>query len=333
MWVYPRIGLAHAQRQVELVRDVFEAGGITQVRALAATDHPAKAPIETGGPIAQPGRLADIRRGVLEDLTNWIAATDPVVAVSKDTARFDIALGRSLHQRLEIVPSDAAHRETWSFISLVLLPDVTVARWPGLHADRVLGSSSKHALQRLWIREHVLGPILDPEHPKPLGEDELFQLFDRTALARNHRLVRILATAVVASRATKRMDWARALYKRITFLTGARLLDALSDDELVELVRSEAATVPGSVPPPRLKVRLASGEAEAKLTAAVVAAWNTHVDIAFGDHRFELEMSELGSAEAVRRLSDRAGDEDLHPFLQEIRSIMRDPAVAELLVD
>ncbi|TQK68524.1 hypothetical protein FBY23_0274 [Nocardioides sp. SLBN-35] len=330
-WVYPRIALAHAQRQVEAIRSAYAEGGVARVRNLASPDHPAKTPVETGGSVAQPGRLSDIRTAILGDLASWMDAPDPVATISRDTARFDIALGRSLYERLDIIHSDAAHLETWNFLSLVLLPDVTVARWPALHPDRVLGSPSKHAMQRLWIRERVLGDILDLSSPKPLGEDELFQLFDRTALARNHRLVRVLASAVIGSRATKRMEWARSLYKRITFLTGARLMDSLSDAELTQLVAAEAATVPGTSSTPRLKVRLPADSDEARLTEAVVAAWNAHADYAFVDGAFEVDMAEYGTAEAVRRLSARVGDGDEHPFVVEVRSIVRDPVLGALV--
>jgi hypothetical protein len=62
-------------------------------------------------------------------------------------------------------------------------------------------------------------------------------LFERSALARNHALVRRLAVAVLAySGPAARSEWARDLYKRVTFDTGPRLLDALTDAELDAII-------------------------------------------------------------------------------------------------
>jgi hypothetical protein len=321
-WVYPRLGLGYAQLRIEEIRETFAASGVPGVAAIAATDHPAKTPVETGGTVASPGRLSTVRAEVLDAIDMWSGAPDPVAAIAKDTARFDIALGKALHHSLDIVPSDASHLQTWNFLSLVVLPDITVARWPTLHPDRVLGTPSKHAMQRLWIREHVLGDALDGEHPKPLGEDELFQLFDRTALARNHRLVRLLARTVAASRASNRMLWARDLYKRVTFVTGARLLDALSDDDLAELVANELPAISTSAARSRLKVRLPNNDAERQFTSSIVEAWNRHADYEFKDTQFEVDVREYGALEAARRLVNRPVEGAPHPFRAAVTDLL-----------
>jgi hypothetical protein len=89
------------------------------------------------------------------------------------------------------------------------------------------------------MRQHVLGDLLHLTD-RPLGEDELVGLFERTALARNRTLIRRLAAAVLQyDGSTSRSDWARELYKRVTFHTGPRLLDALTEEELDALIRGE----------------------------------------------------------------------------------------------
>jgi hypothetical protein len=73
---------------------------------------------------------------------------------------------------------------------------------------------------------------------RPLAEDELVGLLERTALARNRALVRRLALAVLTYDGTMaRSEWARKLYLRVTFTTGARLLDGLSDEEFDTIIR------------------------------------------------------------------------------------------------
>ena len=95
------------------------------------------------------------------------------------------ALGRTLHEHLRIIPADAAHDETWSFLTLVVFPDVAVIRFPDMHVNRLIGTP-RNVLRRTWFRQEVLGDLLHSTG-RPLGEDELVGLFERSALARNVR--------------------------------------------------------------------------------------------------------------------------------------------------
>ena len=175
-------------------------------------------------------------------------------------AAFDLALGHTLHEQLRIIPADAAHDETWSFLTLVVFPDVAVIRFPDMHVDRLIGTP-RNILRRTWFRQEVLGDLLHSTD-RPLGEDELVGLFERSALARNHALVRRLAVAVLAyDGPAARSEWARDLYKRVTFSTGPRLLDALSDAELDAIIHgTEVAAAPPSVPPARIAAPLSAAE-------------------------------------------------------------------------
>ena len=159
-------------------------------------------------------------------------------------AAFDLTLGRALHEHLGIIPADAAHDETWSFLTLVVFPDVAVTRFPDMHVDRLIGTP-RNVLRRTWFRQEVLGDLLHSTD-RPLGEDELVGLFERSALARNRALIRRLAVAVLAyDGPVARSEWARDLYKRVTFTTGPRLLDALSDAELDAIIYgTEVALAP-----------------------------------------------------------------------------------------
>jgi hypothetical protein len=155
---------------------------------------------------------------------------------------------------LDIIPADAAHDETWNFLTLIVFPEVAVLRFPDMPEERLLGTN-RNVLRRTWLRQEVLGDLMSSSD-RSLGEDELVGLFERTALARNRALVRRLAAAIMEYHGdSARSVWARELYKRVTFATGPRLLDALSDGELDELIRgTEGSTVrrersPATVPP------------------------------------------------------------------------------------
>jgi hypothetical protein len=228
-FVYLRLPFPFAKARIsEIAETMSNGGGLPGVQVLARTEHPRATPVATGGRVASSEQIADVRAAVLKAIEPWgLMDTVP----STQVAAFDLALGRTLHEHLRIIPADAAHDETWSFLTLVVFPDVAVCRFPQMHIDRMIGTQ-RNVLRRPWFREEVLGDLLRSTD-RPLGEDELVGLFERSAVARNRALIRRLAVAVLAyDGPTARSKWARALYKRVTFSTGPRLLDALSDAEL-----------------------------------------------------------------------------------------------------
>lgn len=232
--VYPRLALSHALEAAKAVRELFAEGGSSALSHAAAFSHPHAAPVATGGRVATPQEIERAREEVLEAMAPLLDRREV------PTVKFDVVLGKSLHEALDIVPGDAAHDETWSFLSLVVFPDLVARRFPDLHDDRLLGKP-RNALRRVWQRAEVLGDLLHV-HPRPLGEDEAVGLFERTALARNRRLVRAAACEVMNRvGGTARSEWAREFYKRLQYLTGPYLLDTLTDDELNEVIKNAAS--------------------------------------------------------------------------------------------
>lgn len=182
--------------------------------------------------MASSDHISTVRAAVIKTIEPWLELG---TVARPQAAAFDLALGRAIYDHLDIIPADAAHDGTWSFLTLVVFPDVAVLRFPDMHVSRLIGAP-RNVLRRTWFREEVLGDLLHSTD-RPLGEDELVGLFERSALARNRALIRRLAVAVLTyDGPTARSEWARALYKRVTFSTGPRLLDALSDAELDEII-------------------------------------------------------------------------------------------------
>lgn len=239
--VYPRLSFSYAKVRVSEIAETMQRDGLSGVQALARTEHPRAAPVATGGRVANPEQIANVRKAILKTIEPWWQLG---VVPRSQAAAFDLMLGRALHEHLAIIPADAAHDETWSFLTLVAFPDVAVIRFPDMHVDRLIGTQ-RNVLRRTWFRQEVLGDLLhSTDHP--LGEDELVGLFERSALARNRALIRRLAAAVLAyDGPLARSEWARDLYKRVTFTTGPRLLDALSDTELDAIIcGSEVTSAP-----------------------------------------------------------------------------------------
>jgi hypothetical protein len=257
--VYPRLPLPFAKVRIAEIAEVISTGGLWGVEALARIEHPHAAPVATGGHAAEPEHIANVRAAVLETIRPWM---EQGTVPRSQAATFDLALGRTLNEHLCIIPADAAHDETWSFLTLVLLPDVAVLRFPDMHVARLIGTP-RNVLRRAWVREAVLGDLLHSTD-RPLGEDELVGLFERSALARNHVLIRRLAVAVLAyDGPAARSEWARDLYKRVTFSTGPRLLDALPEAELDAIIQ-------GTEVPAALRSRSAAEDSSALAPAAAI---------------------------------------------------------------
>jgi len=231
-FVFPRLAHAHAEPLLEEYRRAYRRDGLDALWEAAGTEHPHASPVPTGGAVAPRDHLRRIRNCVLEAVRPWYETGE---VPRREVAEFDIALGRALHGVLEIIPSDAAHMETWNFLSLVLMPDVGVLRYPEMHSDRLLGGP-RNALRSTWIRRDTLGELLDIPR-RGLGVDELVGLFERSDMARNRPLVRALANAIINTKYTgPRSAWARKLSKEVRYLTGPLLLDGMGEEQLSRLV-------------------------------------------------------------------------------------------------
>lgn len=98
---------------------------------------------------------------------------------------------------LEIIPAEAARDEVWQYMTCVLVPDVVGWRWRSSSGstseERYLGGI-RNALQRLYVRGLLLRyetsgepwRFIDPNSPLRLGEDQVVQIVERTALS-GHR--------------------------------------------------------------------------------------------------------------------------------------------------
>jgi len=301
-FVYPRLPLAFAEARISEITMTLTNDGISGVQALAQAEHPRAAPVATGGRVASSEYIANVRAAVLKTVEPWWPGT----VARPQAAAFDLALGHTLHEQLRIIPADAAHDEIWSFLTLVVFPDVAVSRFPDMHASRLIGTP-RNVLRRTWFRQEVLGDLLHSTD-RPLGEDELVGLFERSALARNRTLIRRLAVAVLAyDGPMARSEWARDLYKRVTFSTGPRLLDALSDTELDAIIHG---TELASAPP----YQQASASSAAPVSAAastntkkLVLPNSVSEGLAFvcGRHRLDLTVEALRTGRSSRFCSVR----------------------------
>lgn len=149
------------------------------------------------------------------------------------------ALGAFLHDEAGISTSDAGQPAVWNYLALVLLPDVMVRTGANLATDPhfVARDLTRHRLARYWRRDLVLGEWARGRGD--LAEDEMVQLTERVALARNVRLIRLMCEFIEREPSRGREQLTRDFTRFVTARTGAVLMDALSDDHLREILAEE----------------------------------------------------------------------------------------------
>ncbi len=241
----PRLTAEQAVKRLKTLNELMTSHSNAELASL--DDHPALAnPV--GGPAATTQDLKGWQAQLLERMSGYRTGS----TISNN--QHSLELGRALAEIINPVPADAAHDGVWSFISLHMLPELMLARWPltsdgttTLAVDRWIGNQAgrdRNYMKLAWRRWRILGPVMLKASP-PLGEDEFGGLLERTAVARNARLVQFAAETVVSFDTTQmgRMTFTRELMKHVCYATGARVLDCLDDDELMSVVRGAAHRV------------------------------------------------------------------------------------------
>lgn len=227
IWVYPRLDTVDASRRLQQLRDNGPRPAISCPEA-------SPPPI---GQVVPQEVLEQVRKAATE-----AAATVSGPSIRAKAAQWDAAVGSALHSTMGIIPTDAADEGVWSFLALVLMPDLAAHRFPDLHSDRLMGRP-RNVFRRLWWREEVLGDLPIPPDTRPLGEDEYVNIFERSYMVRCRPLARTLATAILSHRGANRSAFARQLTKNVRRTTGPLLLDALSETQLQDLVNRQADAI------------------------------------------------------------------------------------------
>ncbi|WP_089295075.1 DUF6339 family protein [Actinoplanes regularis] len=112
---------------------------------------------------------------------------------------FDTTLARLLHADMNLVPAEAAVRPMWAFLAAVLLPDVTVWRFPQPPEDRLLATDiTRHVFGRLWWRAELLRDDVRIDNPYHLLDVFPERNFDqilarRRSIGGSPELIRSLA--------------------------------------------------------------------------------------------------------------------------------------------
>ncbi len=235
-YLYPRLPRPAARQLLK----VQEGLSLSELRSAARTSHPAAAPAPTGGRPAPD----DVLEKVASSVRHACGEQWPAEASRAQGATLDRAVGRALIDNLQIIRPDAANEGVWSFLSLVLLPDIAVLRFPDRAESRLLGGP-RNVFRRPWERRVVLGDLADRSgnNGQALGEDELVNIFERSRLARSHELARALAENILSVDVGNRSEYARELTKHVKRQLGAFNVDVLDPSAVRSLVAEAGSRV------------------------------------------------------------------------------------------
>jgi hypothetical protein len=130
----------------------------------------------------------------------------------------------------------------WSYLSLILLPDVAAWRYPDRNRRRFIGSdvlittSNRHVFGRLWVRAYVFGPDLFPW----LIEDNFEGIFGRPAFGGDVRVAQAIAATMVRiiaeRRVTNSQELLRDAMKRLLRLAYIVSFAGLEGNELRDVL-------------------------------------------------------------------------------------------------
>lgn len=234
-WVWPRLDPATAET---LYRELQE-GEAEELRERSALEHHHAAPVAVGGtpvPVERVRMLQEELRSLADDL----GFPEPLARPS--VSRFDRPATKTLHDVMQIVPADAASSAVWDFVTLVVLPDVAVWRFPDRARNRIFGHQ-RNVFRRLWARAETVGvDIIDIE--SGLGEDEFVNIMERTSIASDRRISRALAEEIIRSPAGfggARSELMRDAAKRVLRLQASLCMEVLEDHEVERHVAAAVA--------------------------------------------------------------------------------------------
>jgi hypothetical protein len=159
---------------------------------------------------------------------------------------FDRKLTEAVLDIFPMNPHEASTRDVWSYITLRILPDVAMWRYPNRSNDpeweRFIGTE-RNTFKRLWWRAYMLGGSLASQ----LDEDELVQMFERTeSIGSNKRVMKTMAEFAIDSRDAMRAiggksstlitETAKSLRRTMAVIS----YEAMSDTEIDVFVKEHA---------------------------------------------------------------------------------------------
>ncbi|WP_317453332.1 DNA cytosine methyltransferase [Streptomyces xanthii] len=238
--LYPRLLAGQAKPLFDEYREL----SIVDVARRVDVSHPSAVYVATGGDRIGTEQLWTLRESVV-DLARQ--AGFPEESDRTRNADFDLRLAELLHSQMNLVPAEAASRDLWAFLGLVLLPDVAFWRYPRPPRDRVLGTDlTRHVFGRLWWRAQL---VYSPGDPSPyealgiLGEAAFDQIYARrAALGGSPHLVKAILRVwnELDLKGLNQRETLQDFLKRLLRLAPFVLFDGIEEETLDSELRAVA---------------------------------------------------------------------------------------------
>lgn len=230
---FPRLNTAHASAIIRSLSDKK----VTEAATVASAEHQSSYDYATALQKVNVTELEKLRSSMLEIATRHGYPEPPTTNQARE---FDYATAHLLDTSLELIPAEAANTEVWNFLTLVLLPDVAMWRYPNTddnpHFERWIGTP-RNVFRKLWWREAVLGRDLNIQ----VGEDESVAIMERPNLAANPSVARAMVRAFIKMRGdlpkgAHRSDLMRACALKTRSAYTLTTFEVLSEREIDELI-------------------------------------------------------------------------------------------------
>lgn len=202
------------------------------------TAHPSQIFAQVGGRVGE-GQLRDLQQAV-----NALAIAHgfPDELPRGKGPVFDREVAPVVFDRMSMTWAEASSREVWSFVAIVLLPDVTEWRWRhqiSRNRERWIATDfTRHTWSRVWWLMAAFES--DPSLAGQFHESELNQLLERRSIGGNPRLLVAFSKQLVsafnkgAPRRALIRDATRRLRRHLAFMdpsgmTESQMYDWISD--------------------------------------------------------------------------------------------------------
>ena len=157
-YVYPRLPDSVAKQEYENLVEEYKRNGGDPGKIRGTVKHHTLASYDPTG--------AKVPKDVLEKLRNRVmdaavARGFPHPLPTSAITPFDHEVAGLVYEFSKMVPGETGHSGVWNHMALVLLPDVTVWRWPNLTANRFFdtggGKNLRNYFQLSWFRAFTSG--------------------------------------------------------------------------------------------------------------------------------------------------------------------------------
>lgn len=224
-------------------KDIWKSISELTVHELArhtSTTHEFASYAQTGGTRTSIEHLEKIRKSILDIAQN---NGYPDNGNRESRAKFDAETTRWIYEHARIPVGEALHREMWTFMVMMLIPDV--ARWRFLKAgeSRFTGGV-RNTLQRLWLRAFLLSSEKNNKEAwqlvNDLTEDAFVAITERPGLSSNPEVARAIGLGWkrMARRIGKNKMEAvhRGAMIRLKEISPVINLDVLNDEQLYSII-------------------------------------------------------------------------------------------------